>query len=280
MCPDLSNRVVLVSDLDARRAIGPRLACPICDAASDAFGVAPVLSSVEAVFRRCPSCFAVFAEDPHWLDQAYEEAIARRDIGLVQRNIELAGEIDLILTALRPQARRCLDFGAGNGMFVRMMRDRGFPFRYYDRHGPNLFAEGFEADVTPSIGYEVVTALEVVEHLPDPVEELRAFTHDAELLLVSTVLVPEHAPPLEQWWYYSLSSGQHITIFSRRSLAVFADRLGFQVTECGPVHVLSRTRVSSRRLQLARRFPGISQRRRRRTSLLESDYEELFGEGI
>ena len=48
-------------------------------------------------------------------------------------------------------------------MLVRLMRDRGFDFRYFDLHGPNLFARGFELDHEQSV--DVVTALEVVEHL-------------------------------------------------------------------------------------------------------------------
>lgn len=254
--------------------------CRVCGGATRSFGVEIVLGRFEAAFVRCDSCGAIVAAEPNWLSEAYTEAIARRDIGLVSRNVHLAKRIDRILAASQPTLSRGLDFGAGNGMFVRMMRDRGYDFRYSDRYGPNLFAQGFELE-GDGFDPEVVTALEVVEHLIDPVAELRNVVSEAEVLVVSTLLVPEPPPPLRDWWYYSLESGQHITLFTARALQVLAEQLGFHVVSLGSLHVMSRQRPNERLLRAADKFGSLTVlRRRRRTSLLESDFATLFGDSI
>lgn len=221
----------------------------------------------------------MLADDPAWLNEAYTEAIAVRDIGLIGRNSMFAEQVDRVVNGFFPLAERFLDFGAGNGMFVRMMRDRGLDFRYFDAYGPNLFARGFELD-EESGHADVVTALEVVEHLLHPVRELQPFVDGAMALFVSTVLVPERAPALDRWWYYSLESGQHITIFSRRSLEAFADQLGFHVTSIGDLHVFSRRRLPVRWLHAVLRFGWAIRHRRPRVSLLEHDFQLLFGEDL
>jgi hypothetical protein len=238
-----------------------------------------VLLKHPASYSRCRRCFAVQADDPTWLADAYSTPIAARDIGLVSRNVDLAKHIRRTLAVVFPRASSFLDFGAGNGMFVRLMRDRGYDFGYFDRYGPNLFAKGFERDIAMS--YEVMTALEVVEHLMFPVEEIRPFVAQADGLIISTELVPEDAPPLESWWYYSLESGQHITIFSREALRRFAEALGFQVKSVGSLHVLSRRPVPDAVIWLLRsRLALLLDLRARRRSLLPDDFEALFGQTL
>ena len=249
--------------------------CRICGASTKHFGVGRVLGRLDAAYSRCNDCYAVLAENPTWLDEAYSEAIAAQDIGLISRNLLLSKQVDSVLKTCFPNVDQFLDFGAGNGMFVRMMRDRGFDFRYSDPHAMNQFANGFEQDARDEPA-QVVTAMEVLEHLLHPVEELRPIAEPASALLVSTLLVPDEPPPLDQWWYYSLQSGQHITIFNRRSLDALAAQLGFKRTSVGSLHLLARRRLSRRRLAVALRLVPILNLVSRRESLLASDFETLF----
>ena len=230
------------------------------------------MNSHEAEYRRCVSCGAVMAVDPSWLAIAYREAIAVSDVGLVGRNLSLSRLTRRVIRVLFPGAETFLDFGAGNGMFVRMMRDAGWPFRYYDAHGPNLFARGFEA--APTSGYDVVTAFEVLEHLVNPVQELMSIA-GSRAILATTLLLPDPAPALEQWWYYTLQSGQHVTLHTERSLDVLAERLGYRRTSCNDVHVLTTKPVSNiaLRILVSHRAGYFLTPLCRRPSLLSHDYD-------
>ena len=52
------------------------------------------------------------------------------------------------------------------GIFVSMIRDKGFEFYWQDDFCENIFAERFVADMNSN--YDTITAFEVVEHLPEP----------------------------------------------------------------------------------------------------------------
>jgi len=84
----------------------------------------------------------------------------------------------------------CLDYGGGHGVFVRIMRDFGFDFRWSDCYATNIYARGFEGDV--HLRHELVTAFEVFEHLVDVRAELAAlFEPRHRYILVSTLVVAE-----------------------------------------------------------------------------------------
>lgn len=252
--------------------------CRVCGGTTTEFDRATVLGHVAALYSRCTECWAILAEDPTWLPEAYAEAIATRDIGLVTRNLVLADTVEHIALRYCQEARTFLDFGAGNGLFVRMMRDRGLPFEYHDPFGPNLFAQGFEATTDPPPSPDIITMIEVIEHLVDPVGALLPFVESAQCIVISTTLVPEHAPPLDEWWYYSLDSGQHITILSERSLAAIASAWGdYSVSTFGTTHVFTRKPIPHLRFRLEERVPALWKFRGRRASLLGADYEARFG---
>ena len=255
--------------------------CRICEGPTAPFGETLVLDDVEARFRRCGTCGAVLADEPDWLDAAYSRPIGRRDIGLVQRNLQIARQVDAIVRAFGDRRRPVLDFGAGNGMLVRMLRDRGLDARYLDSYAENLFAEGFEWQAGADRPGAVI-AVEVVEHLLDPVATLAPLIEGADLLMISTEIVPDPPPRLGSWWYYSLDNGQHITIFGPGSIATMAGRLGLEACSFGSVHVLSRRRLPAPLVRLALSRPGAAALRRLRPtpSLLDADFEARFGERL
>ncbi|MEX2546206.1 MAG: class I SAM-dependent methyltransferase [Chloroflexota bacterium] len=223
----------------------------------------------------------MFAEEPTWLHEAYESSIADQDIGLIGRNVRLSAATQLIARSVFPGAERFVDFGAGTGMFVRMMRDAGYDFRYVDPHGPNLYAKTFEVeDGVDSFQADVVTAFEVLEHLVDPVATLAPVIRGAVGLIATTELLPDPPPSPEQWWYYSLSTGQHVTFFTEKAMGVLAERLGMRSYSSRNLHVLARHRISKTAVRAAahHRIAGMMALLRTRQTLLDGDYERLTGE--
>lgn len=194
------------------------------------------------------------AEDPDWLEEAYTDAIAKLDVGLLDRCQILANITTLILRAERLRGGRFLDWAGGYGTLTRMMRDRGFDFVHTDVYAQNIFADGFEVEDLTGERFDLITAFEVLEHLPDPVSSLRPLAAATDRLLVTTQVMPSPAPQPGNWDYYALESGQHITFYTPEGLNRLARRLGFDgVVTSSLVHLLYRGTPSLATRSLVRR---------------------------
>lgn len=212
-----------------------------------------VLGKHVADFEHCTNCGFLRIANPHWLEEAYSSAIAATDTGLVARNIDVARKLAAFLYFVLPGrgTGRFLDVAGGYGMLTRLMRDYGFDFYWSDKYCSNLFAQGFEFDET-GVPCRAVTAIEVMEHLIDPVEFLeRALrTAESDTFIFTTELYEGDPPRPEAWAYYSLATGQHISFFSRRTLETLSGRLGMQYRYVAGLHVFTRQDLSPLALRL------------------------------
>ena len=266
-------------------AVGER--CRACGEPCEPFATAQVLGHVEATYERCPSCGLVMAVRPDWLAEAYSDAIATLDIGLLDRCQILSSVTAMVLRGERLRRGRFLDWAGGYGTLTRMMRDRGYDFVHTDPMATNIFAAGHDVpDLAADDGrrYDLVTAFEVLEHLSDPVAALTPVAGVTDLLLTTTHLVPDPAPQPADWWYYTLDSGQHITFYTRASLEVLAERLGFDGVVTGSfVHLFHRGKVSAatrafvRTPQASYALGLAASLADRRHSLLARDLDEITG---
>ena len=126
-----------------------------------------------------------------------------------------------------------VDVGAGDGSFLACAREM------FDLTNPHavegsavarrLLAErGFDVvDVPTVVGFErkFVTALQVIEHVPDPVEFLEGFvlrTDDLVLLTSPSVDAVEFARYGREWKSYSPS--HHLVLFSRQGIETVFDK--------------------------------------------------------
>ena len=231
-----------------------------------------ILGKYCAYYDQCEQCDFLRVRDPHWLHEAYDSAINLADTGIVSRNLAMANA----LTALLPRIGRSgpyLDFGGGLGLLVRLMRDRGFDFRWSDRYARNELARGFDYD--SNLGpYTAVTAFEVLEHVEDPGEFVKTAlaAGQADTLIFSTVLFDGAMPPRD-WWYYVPEGGQHISFFSHRTLEALARRFGLRFLSNGWLHMLTTKDISQTafRLILSRpsRFLAVLRSRSRDTFTLQ-----------
>jgi len=256
--------------------------CKVCDSASRPFGNARVLGRHEVRYYRCEACGFVQTEQPYWLDEAYGTALIAADVGVAQRNIELAAVTQAVIQQFFRADRRFLDYGGGYGLFVRLMRDRGFDFRWHDRYAPNLLSRGFEAAPNAD-GFELVTAFEVLEHLVDPVPQVADMLRRGESLLCTTRILPPTNPKPNEWWYYALSGGQHVSLFTLEALRRLAERFGRRLVSDGvSIHLFTAHRVPEWlfRLVIRGRVTGLLNRLRRRESLMSSDFQKITGERL
>ena len=223
--------------------------CKVCRGETESFGSQQILGAHEALYRRCTRCGFVFVESATWLKQAYESAIASSDTGIVVRNLRLADTTGALIGLAFSKARRFLDFGGGAGLFVRLMRDRGFDFYLYDEYCENVFAAGFEAQ--PDERFDLVTCMEVVEHMVDPIAAFEKLANCAPVIVFSTELVPVARNKPGEWWYYAPETGQHVSFYTLPALRVIADRLRLQLASNGTnFHILSQRAVGDRLVRL------------------------------
>lgn len=225
--------------------------CPICSGRMEYCFTAQVLGKYSAQYEVCNKCGFLRAHAPHWLDEAYTSAIAAADTGLVMRNIGLACKLSAALYWVVGEcsAARYLDAAGGYGMLTRLMRDFGFDFYWADKYCNNLLAPGFEYNQAQG-PCRAVTAMEVLEHLADPVAfiEETLVLSGAQTLLFTTELYQGPPPQPDAWWYYAFSTGQHIGFFQRRTLEVLGVRLGLHFASANGLHIFSKTAVNERLL--------------------------------
>jgi len=257
--------------------------CKICDGTVRHLFVKKVLHKYDVAYFQCSACHFIQAEEPYWLPEAYENAIARLDVGLVWRSERLTPIVTTLIRTFIPERdARFLDYGGGYGLFVRMMRDRGFDFYRQDAHSENVFADQFDLTNLPTGSkFAMVTAIEVFEHLQDPPAELEAMLQLSDTILFTTELQPENGADVSDWKYFYPETGQHISLYHRKSLAALARRSGLHLLSHEDIHLLAKSARSEFFFKLAFRtqFRKLMRRLRKRKSLLLRDAEKIRSMG-
>jgi SAM-dependent methyltransferase len=156
------------------------------------------------------------------------------------REMEWKGIVDTVRAIAMARGHdadglKLLDWGAGLGGLVRMARSSGIEaFGLDEGYASSVLAEkGLLAQPPPQSteSYDVVTAIEVVEHLLDPLAELRSMASCLRpngFLFITTGNVSKARGPLNKW-YYAQIPDVHITFWSPGGWAKALGRVGLEV---------------------------------------------------
>jgi len=233
--------------------------CPVCDCTTAPAGEA-VGSRSKRTFRlhRCTVCNFVFVTDP-WTEYAkiYDEAYYRGEGSdpLVDYATEFASPeetvrryewrgVERIAERLRPEGGKWLDFGCGNGGLVRHCKASGrFEMFGFDTGAwaEKARASGLpilhEAELAAHAGTcDLVTAIEVVEHLVDPVatlRQVRQLLKPGGILFLTTGNSSAAPADLGRWAY--VQPEIHVSYFNPTALELALRRAGFKTRYRGPV---------------------------------------------
>ncbi len=145
-----------------------------------------------------------------------------------------------------------LDYAGGYGLFVRMMRDKGFNYYWNDKYCENLFSKYWSMDRKNQIDkYELLSAFEVFEHLDNPLEAISEMFNYSDSILFSTEICK--MKNVKNWWYLSCESGQHISFYSISSLEKLSEIFKcFFYSNGSSLHLMTKKYIS--KIKLSRYF--------------------------
>ena len=233
--------------------------CPVCDA-----GTVPAgrrqgrLDSRMYALRHCAPCGFSFVENPRTdLENIYSEAYYRGEGAdpLVDyiyerehpdrtiRRYEWRGIARIVASLVPPSpSMRWLDFGCGMGGLVEYARrevgvdavghEEGWAADQARLRGlPTLDKDALRAQEGT---FDAVTAIEVMEHIPDPVEALRGIRRllrPGGLLFLTTGNALPHRGRIDRWAY--VIPEIHVSFFEPRTMATAMERAGFRAQYVG-----------------------------------------------
>lgn len=231
-------------------------ACPVCGTETVIHDVVDFNKSCEEArqrflplsgrpiyYHRCPGCgFALAPEFRLWSEQDFQEHIynaAYIDVDpdyVSKRPLGNAGFLHKLFGQSR-KAIRHLDYGGGSGVLSAALRQQQWNSTSYDPFPHN------DSRIDELGKFNLITAFEVFEHVPDVAGLMRNITSlmaDECVVIFSTLLSDGHMEPNSRitWWYASPRNG-HVSLFSKQSLVLLAEQNGLQFGSFSPgVHCL------------------------------------------
>lgn len=235
------------------------MTCKICQGATDLLGEKPS-DLAKRTFRlvRCQRCRFAFVEDP-WLDYAaiydtayyegrgadptvdYHFELAHPDRAI--RRYEWSGIVEVVrrLVDLRAQTR-WLDFGCGNGGLVRHARaavgceaignEEGAIAADARKVGIPIVDHAELAKLEGT--FDVVTAIEVLEHVVEPLEvlaQIRRMLRPRGVFFYTTGNAQPQRERLLTWQYFRPEI--HISLYEPSSMQEALQRTGFEPRQMG-----------------------------------------------
>ena len=215
--------------------------CKICQSEATHVKTLKVRGAYDAHYYLCEKCGFMLVGDPTWLKEAYNEPINTTDTGYVLRNVYLSRKTLVLFSFLFNTKATFLDFAGGYGMLARLMRDYGLDFLNDDAYTPNLFMKGFEYK---NQKIEAITCFEGFEHFAEPKKEIDKIFLISPNIFFSTVLFSGKEAPSDDWEYYGLNHGQHVSFYSLKTLEYIAIKYKVNVYSDGAnLHLFTEKKI-------------------------------------
>jgi hypothetical protein len=217
------------------------ITCKICNSKTASILDIQILKQYEGRIRSCPNCGFQFVENPTWLADSFKSSLNQFDVGSADRSLIVAGFVRSIFSRKKASAVKVLDFGGGDGLATRTLRDAGLDCRWQDPYCQPVFAVG--PNHSEIIHFDLVFMSEVALHLTEPLETIKALMSRSDRLLMTAVVPPEFITT--DWWYLMPQTGQHVAFYPVQTLKWIASELSLYLLTDGKFfHQFSKVRPS------------------------------------
>jgi SAM-dependent methyltransferase len=214
--------------------------CDICDSETQIYdcvdfnraccekeGTFLTLSGTAVYYYICKNCKFVFAPDLcKQPKQFFQTEIYNKDYIVVDPDFEevraLSNSQTLHYQILQYNKHlKHLDYGAGNALMTKLLKQYNYNSKSYEPMETDI-------DVSTLGRFDLITAIEVFEHVPDVNELMKNLTkllkYDG-IVLFGTLLSDNYIEPFKRltWWYAAPRNG-HISLFSKKSLQILSSR--------------------------------------------------------
>jgi hypothetical protein len=218
-----------------------KTACRLCGSDSLYKFSKELLGKYNVSFFHCENCASLQSELPYWLDEAYSGERQIPDLGIAQRTLELKRTTYLASKILMlNDSDKILDWGGGNGLLVRMMRDMGLDAYLYDLYAKNFYSVGFEYEKNGK--YSLITSFETWEHFVNPTSEINSFFElNPEYIIISTGL---YELQKDDWSYLTPLSGRHVFFYSLQARKMIARKFGYFLFNRGSFSIFSKKKLN------------------------------------
>ncbi len=215
-------------------------ACPVCERAPGAYR--RKLDENYSVCK-CPDCGLEYVDPMPGEKELrdfysdYLDVRAQREV--VEKNSRL--HLELLERYGWNKAQPTLDFGCGQGVFVRIAGDECYGVEFQARAGDRIVSS---LDELPGRHWPFVTLWGVLEHLANPREILCRLSQvqpPGGILALSTVDAEGQIP-------YHYKPPEHLTYWTRAALGVLAEKCGYQILDVHPYHMVQFSSVYLDRL--------------------------------
>ena len=167
-------------------------------------------------------------------DPLYDEEAENRSLNFIR--------ILSFLEKLRPKKGKLFDVGAATGILLNLAKNRGWEI---DGIEPSSWAVNyaltkykisikwgvFEEFNLPLNHYDVVTMIDLLEHIPNPKEGIKKAHSVLKKGGILCVVTPDIKSPIarllgKKWWHLRPA---HLSYFSKKSLRNLLEKFGFQI---------------------------------------------------
>lgn len=117
-----------------------------------------------------------------------------------------------------------LDYGGGNGVLTNCLKQKGWNSTSYDPFPKNTGMKKLGK-------FDFITAFEVFEHVPNVNQlmvNILTLMHINSFILFSTLVSDNIEPKDKTTWWYTAPRNGHISLFTKKSLIILADRYGLK----------------------------------------------------